>query len=153
MRNQLLFPDFLLLHPHPVSSSKFIARWQLHFQGHPEDGGDHFFLVSHYKSEKNLCNHPPENNVYVFLMPFSKPVISRMNEISIIGLGVKWRLGSNCHKDRCISADLFALRSHAFLIPLLWFLVVFWEDEEISVFNPCGPYNKVPQLLPYTYLY
>lgn len=39
-------------------------------------------------------------------MPFSEPIISKINEIPVIGLVLKWRLGSphcNCHH---ISADV-----------------------------------------------
>lgn len=75
--------------------------------------------MSRFKNEENLCNLPPEKNFYVFLTPFSKPIIRKMNEISIIGLGVKWRLGSNHHKDYYISADLFVLRGPTVFILLL----------------------------------
>ena len=92
--------------------------------------------MSHFKSEENLCNLPLEKTFYVFLTLLSKPIISKINEISIIGLGVKWRLGSNHQEDRYISANLFVLPDHVFFFKSLYcdFNSILVIQEDIFTF-------------------
>lgn len=114
--------------PHSLVFWLHLQSLQQHIPAHPDKtrsskGGDHLFLVSLFKGENNLCkkNHPAHQKIRFlsFLMPFSKSIMSKINEIPFLvwGLNGGWEVIT-------ISFTIFLLiflffEANAFFISLL----------------------------------